>query len=196
MCRNILISTAFLVLSTCKSAQVLAPVPVENFQLTFPSPNIPNPDAISPFIPNLEQLYDTKAQEIVRVARSYLGTPHRFGKLSRKGTDCSGLTTLCFRKYGLHLPRSSSGQAQIGKNIPLKQLKIGDLVFFHPSPKSGRISHVGIISKIADNKIRFIHTSTTRGVVEDNFLHHHWQKRFAKAVRAVHLLPTISFCEP
>ncbi len=195
MFRKILIFSSLLNLMACHSAQVLKPVFLPNFQISVPDFRIVNPDAVSPIIPNLEELYAFRAQEIVRLARSYLGTPHRFGKLSRQGTDCSGLTTICFRKYGLHLPRSSDGQAQIGKNIAFNQLKIGDLVFFHPSPNSSRISHVGIISQLENGKIRFIHTSTKRGVVEDNFLHQHWQKRLAKAIRAVHLLPTISFCE-
>lgn len=195
MNQKILLFSLFTLCTSCDSTKVLIPVLYPNFEPSQPQFTISNPDIISPTIPNLETLYAIKALEIVAFARTYLGTPHRFGKLSRKGTDCSGLTTMCFKKYGLNLPRSSGGQASIASGVNRKQLKIGDLVFFHPSPNSSRISHVGIISQIQHNNIRFIHTSTKRGVVEDNFLHHHWQKRFAKAIRAVHLLPTISFCE-
>lgn len=197
MIRILICMCIWVTIISCNSSKISTNHESNHNTKPYVSPfTISNPDAVSPFIPNLEQLYAMKTEDIVRVAHSYIGTPYRYGSASRKGTDCSGLTAICFRNFGLKLPRSSADQSKIGQRIVGRRLKVGDLVFFHPTPKSRRISHVGIISKITTHEMRFVHASSKRGVVEDNFLHHHWQKRFAKAIRAVHLLPTISFCEP
>lgn len=104
----------------------------------------------------------------------WLNTPYRYGGKTKSGTDCSGFVSEVFRKvYGKELERSSDGQAKkdvhkVGK----RQLKTGDLVFFRTAPRSRKIDHVGIYLKDG----RFIHASTSKGVIVSS-LHEAYYKR-------------------
>ena len=53
--------------------------------------------------------------------------------------------------------------AKTGKRILKKDAKPGDLIFFNTN--GSNISHVGIVTENSDGVIKFIHSSTTRGVV-------------------------------
>lgn len=93
----------------------------------------------------------------------WIGTPYRSGGDNKRGTDCSGLTTQIYKKvYHIRLERSSEEQRK--KNchkIKKKNLKEGDLVFFSNQKKKREATHAGIYLK--NNK--FIHASTSRGVI-------------------------------
>jgi len=91
--------------------------------------------------------------EIVSVAKSFIGMPYSWGGSSPdEGFDCSGLTTAVYQLIGLNLPHSSKKQYRLGTPVKKGQLLKGDLVFFATS-SARKISHVGIY--IGDNK--FIH---------------------------------------
>lgn len=123
------------------------------------------------------------ARKVIDVARSYEGTPYKYGGASRSGLDCSGLVMICYETVGVKLPRSSYDQATVGKEISRNEVRPGDLVFFVTGKKSGRISHVGIVTeRRGNNEIKFIHSSNT-GVREDNLYSDYYQKTFAKAIR-------------
>ena len=125
----------------------------------------------------------TPQQAIVRTAQSYLGTPYQYGGTSRKGIDCSGLSSQVYREaVGINLPRTADAQATVGKGIPLSEAQPGDLVFFR-EPKAKKVTHVGIL--ISDGKTgRFIHASTRAGVREDSLHDPHWKARLV-AIRRV-----------
>lgn len=92
--------------------------------------------------------------DLARTARSFIGTPYRWGGSStRTGFDCSGLTMTVYRLNGMHLPRSARSQYAAGRPVSAGALRQGDLVFFAIKSRS-RISHVGIY--IGSN--RFIHS--------------------------------------
>jgi cell wall-associated NlpC family hydrolase len=128
----------------------------------------------------------SKQLTVVETARNYLGTPHH-DKNPKKGfsLDCSLLTHKAYKEVGITLPLRSADQALIGKKIKPQEFALGDLVLFAPKKGSKRITHVGLISKIEGDKIWFIHTSTSRGVVEDNFYAEHWQNTFVTARRVL-----------
>jgi len=127
-----------------------------------------------------------KVQTIIAKAESLLGTKHVLGLLGDGGIDCSGLTTVSFKEAGIALPRTSSGQSEIGKPVDgIEKLKPGDLVFF-ASGKPGKLNHVGIVHN-SDNSsnIKFIHTSTSRGVIVSSLSSGFWSKCFLKARRVI-----------
>ncbi|AFM06113.1 cell wall-associated hydrolase, invasion-associated protein [Bernardetia litoralis DSM 6794] len=128
-----------------------------------------------------------KAEKVVDAARNQLGTPHLLKNPKKKvATDCSGMTCKSYSSVGVTLPRTTTGQAETGKFVPKKSLQKGDLVFFTSKKNKGKISHVGLISRVEENgKIYFIHTSTSRGVVEDDFYMKHWQDNFVTARRVL-----------
>ena len=71
-----------------------------------------------------------KPKNVVDNALKYLGTRYRYGGTSDKGMDCSGLVSTSFKEANITLPRSSRDMAKQGKEIPLENVKKGDLVFF------------------------------------------------------------------
>lgn len=120
---------------------------------------------------------------IVQKARSYTGAPYKYGGTSASGFDCSGLVTVAFQSVNLALPRSSYDMAEIGRAINVKDIQVGDLVFFVTNKNSDRISHVGIVTEVKkDADIKFIHASDS-GVREDSLGSKYYKSTFAKAVR-------------
>ncbi|RNI30365.1 NlpC/P60 family protein [Rufibacter immobilis] len=123
-------------------------------------------------------------QTVISTARSYRGTPYKFGGTSRVGMDCSGLLCTSFQAIDVNLPRTSTEQSQFGPAIAPHQLRAGDLVFFSSSNSAYNITHVGMVTEVkSENEIWFIHASTSLGVTEDNLFAPYYQKIFVKAVR-------------
>ena len=109
-------------------------------------------------------------------AANWIGTPYRYGGTTKKGVDCSGLTMSIYRTvYKKKLSRNSEEQRDKDCQRVLKRnLREGDLVFFHNGKKKRRASHVGIYLKDG----RFIHASTSVGVVvsslNERYYSSHW----------------------
>lgn len=128
------------------------------------------------------------AQKAIDTARTYLGTKHVQGGISRAGLDCSGLTHMAFKEAGIDLSRDSRSQSVSGVDISIDNVEAGDLVFFATGSDPNRISHVGIITKTGKGRedLEFIHTSTSRGVVEEKlFNYEYWQKAYRHARRII-----------
>lgn len=124
-------------------------------------------------------------KSILKDAESYLGTPYKFGGNTSSGFDCSGLTTKVFDENGLKLPRRSADQANAGKNIDLKEAKPGDLLFFATAGGS-KVSHVGIVHTIEnDGEVKFIHASTSKGVIISSLNEKYWNKAYLHAQRVL-----------
>ncbi len=102
----------------------------------------------------------TLGERIAGKAKSYIGTPYRYGGASPKGFDCSGLTSYVFAHYGYKLPREAKKQMGFGKPVSRSRLKPGDLVFFKISWYGNY--HVGIF--IGDGK--FVHAPSSGKKVE------------------------------
>lgn len=137
----------------------------------------------------LDSKFDGKisgsVKNILKDAESYLGSPYKFGGNSSSGFDCSGLTTKVFDENGLKLPRRSSEQANTGKNIDIEEVKPGDLLFFATAGGS-KVSHVGIVHTIEnDGEIKFIHASTSKGVIISSLNEKYWNKAYLHAQRVL-----------
>ncbi len=81
-------------------------------------------------------------QEVVKEARTWIGVRYRLGGQTRRGVDCSGLTMMVFKRFGVSLPHWDDKQYRMGAKVAKGQEKPGDLVFFNEHGRG--ISHVGI----------------------------------------------------
>jgi cell wall-associated NlpC family hydrolase len=118
---------------------------------------------------------------MIETAKDYVGTKYKYGSYDPKqGFDCSGLVYFVAKQHQLELPRSSSTLAAAAPHIPWKKAGPGDLVFFGDR---GRINHVAIIERIKPDELWVIHSTTQRGVYEENVLvSSYWKKRILFAV--------------
>jgi cell wall-associated NlpC family hydrolase/LysM repeat protein len=118
------------------------------------------------------------SEPLLERAKSMRGTRYHWGEASRSGTDCSGFTSQVFRTQGVHLPRTSVEQAHVGQKVGYKDLRPGDLVFFH-TVRGHRVSHVGIYMGHG----QFIHASSAGGQVQVNSLSGYYADRLVAARR-------------
>jgi cell wall-associated NlpC family hydrolase len=112
-------------------------------------------------------------------ARSYLGVPYVWGGETRQGIDCSAFTRNSYRENEVGLPRVSRQQWETGKVVT--DLREGDLVFFNT--RGVGVSHVGMYISKEGN--RFIHASSSRGVVIDDLGKNYYKQRYLGARRVV-----------
>ncbi len=120
---------------------------------------------------------------VVNTAKSYVGTPYKYGGMSKRGMDCSGLVYTSYQAIDKELPRTAAQLAETGKKVSRQQLQNGDLVFFNAKGSGNKINHVGLVVSVKGNEIQFIHSTTSRGVRIDNLGDSYWSPRFRKAVR-------------
>ncbi|MDY3343897.1 C40 family peptidase [Riemerella anatipestifer] len=123
------------------------------------------------------------AKKIVKTAEKYLGVPYKYAGNTSSGFDCSGLVSKVFIENNKTLPRRSTDQALEGSSISVKEIKAGDLVFF-ATMGGAKVSHVGIVHTIeTDGEIKFIHASTSKGVIISSLNETYWNKSFLFARR-------------
>lgn len=113
---------------------------------------------------------------------TWLGTPYRYGGSTKKGVDCSGFTMQVYKKvYNKKLPRSTQGLAKTNyKKIAKSKLYAGDLIYFATGRDKKQVTHVGIYLKNG----KFIHASTSRGVMVNHVDDDYYRKAWVRAVRA------------
>jgi len=132
------------------------------------------------------RIRDQQVKEVIQAARTFTGTPYKWGGTTRSGMDCSGLTGNAFQAVNLTLPRTADAQAEVGEKIKKKDVKPGDLVFFATGKKRREITHVGIVTEVkGKDNVKFIHASTTLGVVETNLYSEYYDTRFRTARRII-----------
>lgn len=127
----------------------------------------------------------TKAEFLIAKASENLGARYRSGATGNGGFDCSGLMFATYKNLDITLPRSSADMAQnAGVRVEKSQAQKGDLIFFETFGK-GRISHVGMITEVLDEEIKFIHSSTSAGVIISSTKEPYYAKRFAQINRVL-----------
>jgi cell wall-associated NlpC family hydrolase len=131
------------------------------------------------------RMREEKVEKVIQTARSFTGTPYKYGGTTRSGMDCSGLLINSFNAVSIKLPRSSEDQSKVGKEVKIKELQPGDLLFFATGKKKREITHVGLVTDVRRKDVKFIHASSSLGVVETNLFTDYYQKRFRKARRII-----------
>lgn len=127
----------------------------------------------------------TKAEFLIAKASENLGARYRSGATGNGGFDCSGLMFATYKNLNITLPRSSADMAQnAGIRVEKSQAQKGDLIFFETFGK-GRISHVGMVTEVLDDEIKFIHSSTSAGVIISSTKESYYAKRFAQINRVL-----------
>ena len=120
---------------------------------------------------------NSPVRTVLRTAYSVLGSPYMFGGTSPYGFDCSGFTKYAFARVGVHLPRTADAQLSAGRQIPLQNLRPGDLIFFTTYEPGA--SHVGIY--LGNGK--FIHSGSSTGVAIASAFTGYWGARYYGACR-------------
>lgn len=127
----------------------------------------------------------SKAEFLIAKASQHIGTRYRGGGTTSAGFDCSGLIFSTFKHIDMTLPRSSSSMAVgAGYKIDRSQAQKGDLIFFTTNGR-GSINHVGMITEINGDEIKFIHSSVQAGVIISSTEEPYYKKRFIQINRVL-----------
>jgi len=121
----------------------------------------------------------SKPTNLEKYAKEWLGAKYVYGAASKKKTDCSGYVMQVYKGfYGISLDHSAQHIYDDGRGYSIKRTKLqeGDLVFFG---NFWKISHVGIYLK----GNRFIHASTSKGVVITSMDDNYWSSKYKGARR-------------
>ena len=124
-----------------------------------------------------------KVENIINTALSYTGVRYKFGGTTNKGMDCSGLLYVAFGEHDVPLPRISYQMANEGRRIRIEKVTKGDLLFFSTGRGKNRINHVGLVVAVEGDDIKFIHSSSARGVIVSSLREGFWNHAFVKATR-------------
>ena len=122
--------------------------------------------------------------KLIETATDNIGAPYKAAGTTKNGFDCSGLVFTTFQSENIKLPRSSYEQAKVGKIINIDYAQKGDLIFFKTN-KSKQINHVGLIVEVSSNEIKFVHSSTSKGVIISSTKEAYYQKSFAQINRII-----------
>jgi gamma-D-glutamyl-L-lysine dipeptidyl-peptidase len=109
------------------------------------------------------------SDDVLDLARQFLGLRYLWGGTSSWGLDCSGLVHLTYRALGVALPRDAVDQAAARevRPVPLDAVREGDLYFF--ARPDERIYHVGFASApVAEDGTRYmLHAPEGGELIED-----------------------------
>ena len=125
-----------------------------------------------------------KADILIVKASEHIGTPYRRGGTTSAGFDCSGFILYTFKNIDLSLPRTSQEMANYGQKVEKSQAQKGDLIFFATFGGS-RISHVGMITEVLEDEIKFIHSSSSSGVMISSTKESYYARCFVKINRVL-----------
>ncbi|MBE8714908.1 C40 family peptidase [Sphingobacterium hungaricum] len=126
---------------------------------------------------------DDFAIEFPNLIAHYLNAPYLWGGRSAYGIDCSGLSQLVYRHFGIVIPRDAWQQAEGGIVVDfVSEAKAGDLAFF--DNEEGRITHVGIMIDSetifhASAKVR-IDKFDSEGIYNQDYKHYSHKFRIMK----------------
>ena len=124
-----------------------------------------------------------EAEKVIESAMAFSGVRYKYGGTTKKGMDCSGLIYVALQENDIVFPRVSYQMANEGKRVRVNEVQKGDLLFFKTRKNSKRINHVGLVVAIENDEIKFIHSSSSRGVIVSSLREGFWNAAFIKATR-------------
>ena len=120
----------------------------------------------------------TPQERAAAEAAKLVGAPYRYGGMSPKGFDCSGLVLYSYGQAGVALPHSTDQQRHLGKPVQRSELRPGDLVFFNQQGK--KHGHVAIY--VGNGEM--VHApSSGKRVRRDRLDSPYWKKHLSEARR-------------
>ena len=121
-------------------------------------------------------------QRLLVFMDQWYGVPYHYGGNSKDGIDCSAFACqLIADVYNVNqLPRMSADQYKATRRIPKKDLREGDLVFFHTLGKGHKVTHVGVY--LYNN--RFVHASIA-GVQISDLAEGYYRQHYIGAGRVI-----------
>jgi cell wall-associated NlpC family hydrolase len=126
-----------------------------------------------------------KISKVIKHARTFEGTRYKFGGTDKRGMDCSGLVYVSFKEEQIGLPRISRDMSKKGVRIKLKETEEGDLVFFRTNKNKNVINHVGLVLENKRGVIKFIHSTTSQGVIISSLEEKYWKNAFVQVRRMI-----------
>ena len=119
---------------------------------------------------------EIKENKLYSFINEWYGAPYKYGGCEKIGVDCSCFTVNLFEKvYNKKMPRTAGEIYKECDKINIEKAKEGDLIFFKINSNS--ITHVGVY--LRDKK--FVHASTSRGVLVNSLTETYYQKYFYSA---------------
>lgn len=117
---------------------------------------------------------EIKNEALYNFINDWYGVRYVYGGTTKRGVDCSSFVQKLIRATkNVDLMRTAASQYVTTSKISRDELQEGDLVFF--KIKVRRISHVGIY--LQNN--RFVHASSSRGVMISNLNSSYWSRYYA-----------------
>lgn len=133
-----------------------------------PESEISQIDVTTP--PSVAQL--AVKDSLLDVYKVWKGVPYRLGGNGFNGIDCSAFVQVAYRDaVNVDIPRTTTMQSAIGKEIDYDEVQIGDLAFFKTTRTT---KHVGVY---IGNK-QFMHASTSKGVIISRLDNPYWAAKF------------------
>jgi cell wall-associated NlpC family hydrolase len=147
--------------------------------------NLPVLTSTIDFNKNTKTVFNSEVlDQLIENASQNLGTRYRTGGTSKSGFDCSGLIYKTFGEFDIKLPRTSYQQSTVGTVVDADEAQKGDLIFFKTNGRR-QINHVGMVVEVNENEIKFIHSSTSNGVIISSTKEHYYGKNFTQINRVV-----------
>jgi len=100
-----------------------------------------------------KRVNSSNVNELIKVAKRFIGVPYLWGGRTPFGFDCSGFVQTLFDFFLLKIPRDTKDQIKCGMLVSRKDMRTGDLIFFP--------GHVGIYLGNGE----MIHANLSRGCV-------------------------------
>ena len=117
---------------------------------------------------------------IVNFAKQQIGDGYKYGAKGPNHFDCSGLVSYVYESEGINIAGSAAHIFSHGQQIDLNKALPGDLIFCR---KGKNIFHVSIISEVFNDQVWVVHSTTSRGVIEEDLMSsRYWRPMIYKVI--------------